>query len=813
MGPISRWAVRKPKSAIVAWVIMAAAIFALAGSLGGTYNNSFSLPDTESSTAQELLGQIPGAEDSLTAATAKVVWSPESGTAADPATAKVMTATLTTISEVPGVSCVVTPYGAPLGPDCASANAQLEAQQEQAGGSPGSAGQSAPDPAAGDPANPGSQREQAQAGTAGQPPVSPEVAKVLAGAGPAGLSVDEQVGFATVTFTGAAEDVSPEAATATLNAVKAVNGTDGLTVGANGQALEFAGQEPPSSEGIGITVALVILLFTFGSLVGAFLPVISAVLSLAVGQALVLVTAKFLDVATFAPTLAAMIGLGVGIDYSLFVINRYKQALDAGREPRDAAMESVRTSGRAVVFAAATVVIALLGLFVLRIEFFNGLAIAASATVIMMMVGATLLLPAVLSLLGRKAFAVKMPWARKPKPHNPDGNLFARYGAWLERNFRWFGAIALVVMLVIAAPIASLRLGFTDDSGKAPDASARIAYDLLSDGFGAGSNGPFIVAVQTTQPDDNAAVQQLAGAISADPGVAAAIPFPMAPGTDITAMQVVPASGPQDEATTELLNRLRDTVIPAASGESLTAFVGGTQAITSDFTTVLQDALPLFLAVVIGLGFVALVLLFRSILVPLTGVVTSLLSLAAAMGVTVAVFQWGWLADIVGLSGTGPIQPFLPIMVFAILFGLSMDYQVFLVSRMQEEWTHTRDNRKSVRRGLAASGRVVAIAAAIMFSVFGAFVLGSDATIKLFGLALSSAVLFDAFIVRLIIVPSLMYQFHDANWWLPGWLDKILPTLAVETETDVAFEEAEIDDIPEDDDLPEPEPEREPVGR
>lgn len=772
MGPISRWAVHKPKSAILAWLIMAAAIFALAATAGGTYNNSFSLPDTESATAQELLEQIPGAQESLTGATAKVVWSPASGSATSPAVAETITQTLNTVSEVPGVTCVVTPYGEPLGSDCEAARKQAAAQETPAG--------------------------------QGRQPVSPSAAKVLAGSGPAGFSVDEHVGFATVTFEGVVEDVSPASATAVLDTVEAANGTDSLTVGVNGQALEFAGQEPPSSEGIGITVALVILLFTFGSLVGAFLPVFSAILSLAVGQALVLVTASFLDVATFAPTLAAMIGLGVGIDYSLFVINRYKQALDAGREPRAAALESVRTAGRAVLFAAATVVIALLGLFVLRIEFFNGLAIAASATVAMMMIGATLLLPAVLSLLGRKAFAIKLPWARKPKEHNPDGNVFARYGAWLEQNFRWFGAVALAVILVIAAPIASLRLGFTDDSGKSPEASARIAHEQLSEGFGPGSNGPFLVAIETSQPGDDAAVQQLAGAISSDPGVAAAIPFPLAPGSTVTAMQVVPTTAPQDEATTDLLNRLREEIIPAASGDTVRAYVGGTQAITSDFTSVLQDALPLFLAVVMGLGFLALVLLFRSIVVPLTGVITSLLSLAAAMGVTVAVFQWGWLAEIIGITGTGPIQPFLPIMVFAILFGLSMDYQVFLVSRMQEEWGHTQDNRKAVRRGLAASGRVVAIAAAIMFSVFGAFILGSDSTIKLFGLALASAVLFDAFIVRLIIVPSLMYQFHNANWWLPGWLGRTLPRVVVESEEDVRFEEAEIDDIPESEGLPEP---------
>jgi RND superfamily putative drug exporter len=619
-----------------------------------------------------------------------------------------------------------------------------------------------------------------------------------------------------VTFSGAAEDVSAEAAGAVLAAVTAANGRDGVTVGASGQALEFAGTEPPSGEAIGVTVALVILLFTFGSLVGALLPVLSAVISLMVGQALVLVTAKFLDVATFAPMLAAMIGLGVGIDYSLFVINRYKQALDAGREPRAALHESVRTSGRAVVFAAATVIIALLGLFVMGIGFFNGLAVASAATVVMMMIGATVLLPAVLSLLGRRAFALRMPWARPSLlPHSagaerevsptgtgarrhPKGSAFARYGRWLERHYRWVGALALVVLVVIAWPLGSLRLGFADDSGKAPEKSARIAYDLVSENFGPGVNGPFIVAVQAPSGGDaQAAVQSLAGAVQQDPGVAAAVAYPLQPGATVTAMQVIPKTGPQDEATTQLLDRLRTEVIPAASAASgATAFIGGTQAITADFTDVLVGALPAFLLVVVGLGFLALVILFRSILVPLTGAVTSLLSLAAAMGVTVAVFQWGWFADLLGVTGTGPIAPFLPIMVFAILFGLSMDYQVFLVSRMQEEWAHTGDNRASVRRGLAASGRVVAIAAAIMFSVFAAFILANDSTIKLFGVALSSAVLFDAFVVRLIIVPSVMYQLRTANWWLPEWLSAVLPKVAVETEEDVVYEESEIEDVP-----------------
>ncbi len=785
MGPLSRWAVNRPWRALAAWLLFAVTLGGLAAQFGGSYNDSFELPDTESAAAQDLLGQIPGVEDALTAATIKVVWSPESGAVTDPATEAAATELLTELAGNPSVACVVTPYGAPLGVSCPEPVDQPGAEQAPGDAAEGDAGETVPG------------GESADATAASNAPTD-EQAKVLAGMGPAGISVDGSVGYATVTFGSPADQIPRADLTAVLESVQGANG-DGLAVGAGGQALDAAAAEPPSSEAIGVTIALFILLFAFGSLIGALLPVGTALLSLGLGQALVLVTANFFNVATFAPTLAAMIGLGVGIDYSLFVINRYRQALEVGRAPMDAVLESVRTAGRSVLFAAITVIIALSGLFVIGFEFFNGLAVASIGTVLMMLLGATFLLPAVLSLLGSRAFAVRMPWARKPKVHNPAGSGFARYGQWLQRHFRVVGAVSLGFVILLALPIGSMRLGFTDDGGRAEGTSARIAYDLVAEGFGPGVNGPFIVTAQTSTPGDNASVAQLAGALSADPGVAMAIPFPMAPDASVSAVQVIPTTSPQAVETEELLVRIRSEVIPpVASATGLTALVGGTLAITSDFTTVLTDALPLFLLVVIGFGFLTLVLLFRSILVPLTGVVTSLLSLAAAMGVTVAVFQWGWLADFFGVPTTGPIMPFLPIMVFAILFGLSMDYHVFLVSRMQEEWGHTRDNQKAVRRGLAASGRVVMIAAAIMISVFAAFVLGDEPTIKLFGLALASAVLFDAFVIRLIIVPSVMYQLHDANWWLPSWLERILPNVAVESEEDAAFEDAEIDDIPDD---------------
>ncbi|MEY3407486.1 MAG: hypothetical protein RL038_547, partial [Actinomycetota bacterium] len=482
MNRLSRWAVLNPKFGIAAWFAMTLVVGALATNFGGTYNNSFNLPDTESTKAQEVLGAIPGAGESLSAVTAKVVWKSESTTATDPAVVAAVTGVLTELSEIESVTCVANPYGTPIGRACPPV-----------------------DPAA---------------GAGFDPSMFPaEVLKVLAGLGNAGVSVDQQVGYATITFEGAADDVPLADTEKLIEIVQTADAEGDLVVGASGQVLEFAGQEPPSSEAIGVTVALIILMFAFGSIVGAFMPIISALLALGVGQGLVLLTANFLDVATFAPTLAAMIGLGVGIDYALFVINRYKEDLDNGQTPKDAALESVRTAGRAVRFAALTVIIGLLGLFVVGIDFFNGLAVASAVTVVMMMLGATILLPALLSLLGHRVFALKLPWRKNAKPVDIDQRLFARYGLWLEKNFKWVGALALAVLVAIALPVGSLRLGFSDDSGKAEGTVARTAYDLVSEGFGAGINGPFLVALELETPGDNAGVQALSAAISADEGV------------------------------------------------------------------------------------------------------------------------------------------------------------------------------------------------------------------------------------------------------------------------------------------------------
>lgn len=605
------------------------------------------------------------------------------------------------------------------------------------------------------------------------------------------VSADGRVAYATVTLDGAA--LTSAQATELVDTAMKASSPD-LTVGVQGSTLEGAGAGPDSSEGIGLLVAFIVLLVAFGSLVAAGLPIVVALTGLVMGQMLVLVAARFMDVASFAPTLAAMIGLGVGIDYALFVLNRFNQGVLAGLEPREAALEASGTAGKAVAFAGSTVIVAMLGMFVLRISFFNGLAVAAAAAVLMVMLSALWMLPALLALLGRRALAIRMPWARHPRAVDPDTSRWSRYGALLQRRPIVPAALALVLLGVLAFPATRMELGFPDDSSEAAGSPLRVGFDLMSAGFGPGVNGPFFVAVETTQANDYTALGDVVRALEATPGVARTIPSSaMLPllqadgsvfggtGDRITSVIVDPSTAPSAEGTSALLDRIRTTTAPEIAAESgATIYVGGSQAVAEDFTTVLTAALPVFLLLVIGLGFVALMLLFRSLLIPLTAAVTSLLSFAAALGVTVAVFQLGIADSLLGVTGTGPILPFLPIMVFAILFGLSMDYQVFLVTRMREEWETTKDNADAVRRGLAGSGRVVVVAATIMTSVFLSFVPTPQDTIKLFGVALASAVIIDAFIVRLVLVPSLMSLFGRANWWVPRWLARVLPNVRLE---------------------------------
>ncbi len=804
MTRISQWAVRHPILGLVSWFAIIGILIVLLTQFKGDFNDDFGLPASESTTAQDLLKDLSGGGAGTgSGLDGQVVWRSDSGKATEGATAEQVGAALTEISALPGVKCVISPLGAPMGPECLPQQTQAAPTDEQ---------------------------------VAALAAMSDEELGPMSHFGQAGVSPDGTIAYATVQFQGEDQsDLPTEQIADALNVVKALNTDGGVTVGANG-VFTFVQGDPPSSEGIGILVALTILMFAFASILGAFLPVWVAAISVGISTAVVVpIIANFFSVAAFAPFLSSMIGLGVGIDYSLFIINRYREAMIHGRTPREAALESVRTSGRAVQFAALTVIIALLGLFIMGISFFNGVALAAAGTVVMVALGALLLLPSLLALLGSWAFVGRMAWVtdaeaipkqkahgvlhvvavvfrvigwifvlpvtiigwlwrklvrrgKAPDSHTPSA--FARYGEWLQKHPWPLAVGALAVMILIAAPVLQLRQGFPDDSGAPQGSTARIAYDLTAEGFGPGVNGPMFIAVELPAQGAQAAMDSLTTALKADPGVALAASQPVAPGATVGVVQVYPTTAPQEIETTDLLFHLRDTVIPQAlEGTGATAYVGGFQAVTADFTTVLTDALPLFLLIVVGLGFIALLFLFRSILVPLMGVLFSLLSLGAALGITVAVFQWGWLSGPLGLQNTGPIFPFLPIMVFAILFGLSCDYQVFLVSRMHEEWVHGKDHHRAIRRGLAGSGRVVAIAALIMTSVFAAFALGNDPTTKLFAVALSSAVLLDAFVVRLVLVPALMSVIGPNTWWLPGWLDKILPHFAVESEEDSGADE------------------------
>ena len=790
MGPISAWAIRKPVIAIVIWVLATIAVAVMATTLKGSFNDSFSLPNTQSALAQDLLGEVnPQAADGNSA---DVVWSPTSGSVESPQVQDEIDALLTKLVSVEGVTCITSPYGKTYGPSCP--------KQEKT---------TIPFPP-GTPADFQKQVDDAFAnGTVdvtfpeGTPPsVEQQLTELLeankaAKEATSTISQDKTVAYATVSFTGLGPAVaSPEAADDFVAIIEAAN-TDTLAVGASGQILTAAGGGDSSSELVGIIAAVIILMIVFGSLVAAGLPIIVAVSGLVVGQLLILIIARFFDVASFAPQLASMIGLGVGIDYSLFILNRFRQEVISGTDPKEAIRIATRTAGRAVLFAGSTVIIALLGLFVLGVSFFYGLAIAAAVTVLVVMMAALFLLPAVASLLGRHTIGLRLPWARHPKAKPLDHSAWAAYGGVLQKAPWLFALLSLGLVVVLAIPALSVKQGFPDNGSAQPGTPARVGYDLLAKGFGPGINGPFFVAVTLPTPIDDTALRTAVHELEQTEGVASTIPneamlplyqtatiggtnSPFSDNGIVTSVLVQPTTAPDDPATSQLLDRLRTQTEAAIAPSGAAIYVGGTQAVTQDFTDVLISVLPLFLLIVVGLGFLALFLLFRSFVIPLTAAITSLLSFAAALGVTVAVFQWGWGAALIGVSATGPILPFLPIMVFAILFGLSMDYEVFLVSRMQEGWHQTQDNREAVRHGLAGSGRVVVAAALIMSSVFLAFVPQPNDTIKLFGVALASAVLIDAFVVRLVLIPSLMSMIGRANWWLPAWLNRRLPNFSVD---------------------------------
>ena len=563
-------------------------------------------------------------------------------------------------------------------------------------------------------------------------------------------------------------------------------GTPAYRVAVGGQAVELvSGAAPGSSEGFGIFAAIIIMLLAFGSVVAMGLPIITALFGIAIGFAVLDLLSHVVTTPVFAPEIMAMIGLGVGIDYALFVVTRYRQGLAEGREPREAIALSLATSGRAVLFAGTTVILSLLGLFILQLSFMRGLAIGAIAAVVLVMTAAITLLPAMLGFSGRAIDKLHVPGLLQSAAEPYARGFWYRWSRTVQRHPLVAGFAALLVLLCLAVPLFSMRLAFTDAGNDPPNLTTRQAFDALATGFGPGFNGPLIIAANVP-PGQHAAVEHLDAALKRTAGVAFVAPPQFSTSGTAAVIIAYPTTSPQSAQTEAVVHNLRDHVIPAStSGTGVNAFVGGETAGSVDASSYLSSRLPWVIGAVLLLSFLLLMAVFRSLAIPIKAVIVNLLSVGAAYGVIVAVFQWGWLGGVIGIGATAPIDPWIPLMMFTILFGLSMDYEVFLLSRMREEWRIAHDNSSAVADGLAKTARVITAAAAIMICVFGSFVIGDPLhVLKVFGLGLAAAILIDATLVRMVLVPSIMELIGDANWWMPSWLDRVVPNLGIEVDVD-----------------------------
>jgi putative drug exporter of the RND superfamily len=600
------------------------------------------------------------------------------------------------------------------------------------------------------------------------------------------VTQDGTVGFGEVRYPQNADSVDASTVDAVEDALAPARDA-GLKAELGGDVVSEAATGH-SSELIGLAVAVVVLLLSFGSVLAMGLPLVTALVGLGIGLAGIGAASAVVDLASVAPTLATMIGLAVGIDYALFIVTRHRQNLAEGLDVDEAAARATATAGGAVVFAGATVVIALSGLAVIGIPFLTTMGLAAAGVVAVAVLVAITLLPALLGFVGHGIDRFRVPGLKNRTGGAHEGETFG--SRWARRVIDHPVAAlttGLAVMGLLAVPLLSLRLGMPDAGSQPTSSTERRAYDLLADGFGPGFNGPLTVVVDLSPVDSStdrtAALDTVTSALAADPGILGVASPQLNEAGDTAVVTAIPTTGPATAATESLVHRVRDDVLPpVAEDTGTTVAITGSTAVNIDLADKLGSALPAFMAVVIGLTMLLLTAMFRSVLVPLKAAVAILISIGAAFGVVVAIFQWGWLKDLVGVQETVPIIAFLPMMMFAILFGLSMDYEVFILSRIREEWVHTRRAHTSVLTGLASSARVITAAALIMVSVFASFVLGDDPTIKMFGIGLSAAVLLDATVVRMVIVPATMSLLDKAAWWLPRWLDRLLPNLDVEGE-------------------------------
>jgi RND superfamily putative drug exporter len=720
---LGRFAVERRRLVLVAWLAAAAVLWGTAGASGGGYSSDFRIPNVESQQALDVLTErFPEAAGG----SAQVVVHTDDGDLRTGAAERAVADLVDRLGELPRVSTVVDPQAVGL------------------------------------------------------------------------VSADGRTALARVQYSGDTQELGAEAYEQLEEAVAPTRAV-GLQVELGGDLPQYAEQpETGTAEMLGVLGAVVILLIAFGSVIAMGLPLAIAAVGLGTSTALILIAGLVLDIPPESGTLAAMIGMGVGIDYALFIVTRYRSELRAGLTVADASGRAIATAGQAVVFAGGTVVIAISGLALAGIPAVTAMGLSSAVVVAVMVLASITLLPALLGFAGLRLLRASLPWTRRREAVDDEWHeRLTRLGAspdlrpsrwqrWGDhvtaRPWRWvLGATA--VLLLAAVPLLSMRLGQTDAGTNPPSTTTRKAYDLTAGAFGPGFNGPLLLSIELTgdAAADTAALDALASGLAADPVVAVAAPAEINDAGDAAIVTVIPTDAPQDEATTELVHRLRDDLVPRAlEGTGTTAYVGGLTAVFIDLSDKVASRLPLFVGAVVGLSFLLLMVVFRSVLVPLKAALMNLLSIGAAYGVVVAVFQWGWGKSLIGLDETVPIVSFVPMFMFAVLFGLSMDYEVFLLSRIREEHLDGRDNRTSVINGIASTARVITSAALIMICVFAGFVLGPQPIVKMFGVGLATAVLVDATIVRVILVPATMRLLGDANWWMPRWLDRLLPRLDIE---------------------------------
>ncbi len=764
MLTLARWSTTHRKYVLLGWIVLLFGVNVIAQSAGTSYSNNFTLPNSDAQRAANLLQQSfpaqAGDRDTI-------VYKVSSGTVLDPAVKARMSAMFAEVEKLPHVAAVISPYAG------------------------AAAGKS--------------------------------------------ISADGRIAFATVVFDEKANLLPKSAAEHVVKVARAV-GRPGLQVELGGQAIEATEQAGFGiSTAVGLLAAIVILLLTFGSVVAMGLPIVTALFGLGTGLGVIALFTHVVDTPNFSSELAAMIGLGVGIDYALFILTRFREAYATPgptfENPRESVVQALDTAGRAVLFAGCTVVIALLGMMLLGVSFLYGVAISASIGVLLVMLASLTLLPALLTTFGaRVARPSRRARRRAAKAQEgtiagvpaqsaaiatgqalqvaaattgaADGTAIVEGGMWLrwskfvQRKPWSIAIVSTLVMLAIAAPATALRLGSSDASNDPANQTTHRAYELLAEGFGQGFNGPLLVVAKVPSPSREAAaqgisqpaapgegkapVEKLRAAIAATPGVVAVAPAKLNPAGNVATITVYPHSSPQAYATTQLVERLRSSVIPPLEAHTgMAVYVGGVTAGAVDFATTLGHKLPLFIGVVVLLSALLLMIVFRSLVIPLQAAVMNLLSIGASLGVIVAIFQWGWFGGLFGVQ-QGPIESFIPVMLFAIVFGLSMDYEVFLISRMHERWAHTHDHHRAIGEGLALTGRVVTAAAAIMVCVFLSFVSLEARVIQEFGLSLASAVFLDALVIRCLLLPAVLTIVGPITWKIPGWLGRILPRVNIE---------------------------------